>query len=111
MLDFEKLGLSDAEISAIAMVGDELHVTYVDWQERIRRLRFGNVAGYQAFCPERRELSHGTLDLEDPLIGVACKMAGESFTQGFKVYSFVSVWAEGLVLRVIAQEVFLDSTD
>nr|WP_279158770.1 hypothetical protein [Pseudomonas corrugata] len=111
MLDFEKIGFSDAEITAIAMMGDELHVTYVDWQDRIYRLRFGTVAGYQAFCPERRELSHGTLDLEDPLIDVACKMAEESSTQGFKVYSFVSAWAEASILRVVAQEVFLDSID
>ena len=105
MVDFEKCRLDDAEIVRISVAGDEIHVAYKDWREKEFVLVFKHVAGYQWFSPEGGVLSHGTVDLEDPFLSLACEMADESGIEGFKVFSFVSAWNDAKVLRIVAKGV------
>jgi len=103
--EFEKCRFDDAEISCVAADGDSLLVTYRDWQEQEHQLIFEMVAGYQWFSPEGKALSHGTVDVEDPFLSLACEMADEDSMDGFKVYSFISVWNDAKILRVVAKDV------
>ncbi|MGO4501420.1 MULTISPECIES: hypothetical protein [unclassified Dyella] len=105
MLEFEKLRFDDAEISSVTLVGDELHVAYLNWREQESELVFRQVAGYQWFSPEGKALSHGTIEIEDPFLSLACDMADEDSVEGFKVFSFVSAWNDAKMLRIVAKEV------
>ncbi|MFZ5875151.1 MAG: hypothetical protein ACOYXU_01965 [Nitrospirota bacterium] len=104
---FEKCRLDDAEIVEVRVSGDELHVDYKDWCEQDLVLIFKHVAGYQWFSPQGKALSHGTVELEDPFLSLACEMADEDGVGGFKVFSFVSAWSDAKMLRVVAKEVAL----
>jgi hypothetical protein len=103
MTDFENTRLDDAEIVSIQLKGETLYVTYKDWREQDVRLAFNGVIGYQWFSPERRALSHGTVERDDPFLSLACEMADENGTEGFSVFSFVSVWNDAKILRIVAE--------
>lgn len=109
MFDFAKCRLADAEITDVVVVGDELHVAYRDWREQKCVLMFKDVAGYQWFSPEGKPLSHGSVELDDPFLNLACDMADEGHAEDFKVFSFISVWSEAKILRVVAKGVELSS--
>ena len=105
MFDFAKCRLDDAEIYQVVASGDKLFVKFRDWQEKEHQLVFEEVAGYQWFSAEGRALSHGTVEEQDPFLTLACEMADEDSTAGFKVYSFVSAWNDEKILRVVAKAV------
>jgi len=99
--------LDDAEILRVVADRGKLQVKYSDWREKERELVFEGVAGYQWFSPEGKALSHGTIEINDPLLSLACEVAEESSTGGFRVYSFVSAWNDAKLLRVVAAAVSL----
>jgi len=105
MSNFESIRFDDAEISTIAMVGSDIHVSYKDWREDDHLLVFKRVVGYQWFSPEGRALSHGTVEVDDDFLRLACDMAEEGTTDGLKVFSFVAAWDDLIVLRIVAADV------
>jgi hypothetical protein len=107
--NFETCRLNDAEITQIKIDRSSVLVSYRDWQEKEHLLEFEVVAGYQWFSPEGKVLSHGTVDVEDPLVDLACRAAEEDSTDGFRVFSFVSAWNDLKILRVVAKKVRLIS--
>ena len=105
MLNFEQHRLADAEIISVAADGDTVHVAYRDWQEKTCLLEFSGVVGYQSFSPEGRQLSHGLVEMDEPLIAFSCLTAEEDCLDGFKVFSFVEAWQGAKVLRLVAKRV------
>lgn len=105
MFDFDGFRLADAEIESIAVDGDNLRVTYLDWQEQRKGLLFRSVLGYQSFWPEGQALSHGTMEAADPLLDLACRISEEPSSAGYRVFSFVSSWSEEKILRIVAADV------
>jgi hypothetical protein len=66
-------------------------------------LEFLEVAGYQWFSPEGKALSHGTVNEIDPFIATAWDISEDDSTEGFKVYSFVAVWNDAKIPKVVAK--------
>jgi hypothetical protein len=102
MFDFEKCELSDAEILSVEVVGTKLIVKYKSWDEKCRSIIFEDLVGYQWFSPEGQDLSHGTIDLEDTFLKLACQMANVGNAEEYKIFSFVSAWNDAKILRVVA---------
>jgi len=100
--DFARCRFDDAEIVRVSFDADEVTVTYRDWQESEHDLLFRNVIGVQMFAPEGRALSHGAVDDHDPFIEVARQAAEEDSAVELRVYSFVSVWNDAKILRIVA---------
>ncbi|NRR29602.1 hypothetical protein HSX11_05310 [Oxalobacteraceae bacterium] len=105
MLDFAQCRLDDAEIKNINTDGNQLVVTYVDWQEQERKLVFNDVAGYQCFSAEGKSISAGIVENDTVLVSMACEAADEKSTEGFHVYSFLSAWTAAKILRIVARSV------
>lgn len=100
---FEKLNLNDAEINQIFTEGENLLVNYDDWEGCSHRLYFLGVVGYQSFSPEKIPLSHGIIELNNPLIEKSCEITEESFTPDLKVYSLISAWNDQKILSIVAK--------
>jgi hypothetical protein len=108
VIEFEKCSFADGQIVSIARSGDGLLVTWRDYQEQVFALRFEDAIGYQAFGPVYEDLSHSTVETDDPLITLASQTTEES-PEGFQVYSFVSAWTDTKVLRIIARGVTVEA--
>ena len=80
MFDFSKCRLDDAEIRSVIASGDQLVVSYCDWQGQEHRFVFRNVAGCQWFSPEGKALSHGVIESDEPFLKMVCETADEEST-------------------------------
>lgn len=111
MFTFAECRFDDAEIVSVTVEGLDLMVAYRDWAEKRFVLRFAKVAGYQWFSPEGRTLSHATVATDDPFIAQACEMADEDGAEGFTAFSFISVWNDACLLRIVATGVSRENVE
>ena len=89
MLDFTRINLSDAAISAVRVLESSVEVDYFDWQERKHTLIFVNVISCSAFSPYGRPLSHGELETGTDCVRKCCNAADENSFGHFFNFDFV----------------------
>ncbi|MGH8036111.1 MAG: hypothetical protein ACREPD_00065 [Stenotrophomonas sp.] len=106
-LDFNNVRLADAVIRSVVSTGNELRVIYVDWREVEQGLTFRDLAGYQSFSPEGKDLSHGNRVEMDPFIAFACQAAEEEEVEGFRAYSFIAACSGAVILKIVAKDVVI----
>ena len=105
MLDFTKINLSDAAISAVRVSESSVEIDYLDWQERKHTLIFVNVISCCMFSPYGRALSHGELETGTDYVRECCNVADENSYERFFAFNFVDAWADSKILRIVAEAV------
>ncbi len=104
MIDFSEIRLSDAHILEVRIFPLSIEVDYIDWQEESHILVFSNAIACFMAGVHGKELSHGELaELGDDWRD-CCGLAEDELRK-YRVFSFVDVWNDRKILRIIADNV------
>jgi hypothetical protein len=102
--NFEKV--VDGQITRLEHQDNILSLTFCDWQEKMRVFVFEDVLAFEVFGVLNEELSHVTVDQDNPFLKKACSYSQEA-PEDFRCYSFYSAWKDDLpLLQIVAKNWF-----
>ncbi|WP_175016774.1 hypothetical protein [Massilia sp. YMA4] len=106
MLDFNKLQLSDANVTDLRVTRLTVEIDYLDWQGFSRTLVFKNAISCFFASPHGRALSHGRTQKGGAYVQECCKAAGEDEFDRFNEFSFTEAWEDQEIVKIVAEEVY-----
>jgi len=99
--DFPLIEFSDGQIRSLEWKDGNIVLVLQNWREQTSRIIFHDAVGFEAYSPLDEDLSHGTVDQEDPFIEQSCSCVEES-SQNVWCFSIWSAWRETPLLRITA---------